>query len=172
MNTRKMYIAEAERILEINGAVAKHDVMLRLTALLTIPGYTCLRPPGAAGAILVPDSYGDYADLLLIGCVEPPTGPTCVEVDSCEMENGHCVRTIHAEVNAILLAAYEGISTKNSTLYSLLKPCYQCPKVAVAAGVKKIIYAAAAYDEVRTRILLEQAGIEVHHVDIGLGYGH
>lgn len=56
------------------------------------------------------------------------------------LNNGHCVRTVHAEVNAVLQAAYHGISTKDTTLYTRYFPCEHCVKALVNAGVKRIVY--------------------------------
>jgi dCMP deaminase len=88
------------------------------------------------------------------------------------MEDGHCVRTIHAEVRAILNAAKYGLATTRSTMYSILKPCFQCTKVIVAAGISKIVYAGAAYDEDRTMAVILNAPweIEVVKLDTNLDY--
>lgn len=47
---------------------------------------------------------------------------------------------IHAEMNAILFAARNGVSVQGSTLYSTLQPCWQCSKNIIQSGVKTIIY--------------------------------
>jgi len=56
------------------------------------------------------------------------------------MENGHCVRTIHAEVNAVAQCAKHGISCEGTTCYCNTLPCWNCFKTLVNAGVKKIFY--------------------------------
>jgi len=56
------------------------------------------------------------------------------------MEDGHCVRTVHAEVNAIVQAAKNGISIDGSTMYITCNPCWNCFKTITNAGIKKIIY--------------------------------
>lgn len=48
--------------------------------------------------------------------------------------------TIHAEMNALLWAAREGISVNNAIIYVNLQPCHNCIKACVAAGIKEIIY--------------------------------
>lgn len=131
------------------------------------PRYTCLRPPGAAGAAVLSES-GD----LIYGDVRPADGsPTCEELGECLMENGHCVRTIHAEVRAILNAGVLGVSCDGGTMYSILKPCFQCTKVIIASGITKIVYAGAAYDEERTANIIKNANISIIHVDVDLPYG-
>lgn len=56
------------------------------------------------------------------------------------MEHDHCVRTVHAEVNAIAQAAKNGAPTKDATLYCNTFPCWPCFKVIASAGVKAVIY--------------------------------
>jgi dCMP deaminase len=65
--------------------------------------------------------------------------PHCDEVGH-EMENGHCVRTVHAEMNALVQAAKNGIAIDNGTLYTTASPCWICFKMLVNAGIKKIVY--------------------------------
>ena len=56
------------------------------------------------------------------------------------MEEGHCVRTIHGEHNAILQAAVVGsVSTEGATMYTKYNPCIHCAKYVVAAGVKRVV---------------------------------
>jgi len=68
--------------------------------------------------------------------------PTAADTDDCpdrhhEWSNLH---EIHAEQNAIAVAAKNGISVKGATAYSTLKPCMHCTKLLIAAGISKIIY--------------------------------
>lgn len=56
------------------------------------------------------------------------------------IEDGHCVRTVHAEVNAIAQAAMHGISIKDTTIYITANPCWNCFKTITNAGINKIIY--------------------------------
>lgn len=65
--------------------------------------------------------------------------PHCVD-DGCWIEDGHCVRVIHAEVNAVLQAAKAGISLKDSACFATVMPCLPCLKALYAAGVKTVIY--------------------------------
>lgn len=59
-----------------------------------------------------------------------------------EMENGHCIRTVHAEMNALIQCAKEGISTKNTEIYVTHFPCINCTKALLQAGIQKITYKA------------------------------
>lgn len=56
------------------------------------------------------------------------------------MRDGHCIRTIHAEMNALLYCSKEGISVKNTTCYVTHFPCLNCTKALIQAGVSKIYY--------------------------------
>jgi dCMP deaminase len=69
-----------------------------------------------------------------------PGTPHCDEAGHLE-KDGHCVRTIHAEQNAVLQAARFGISLAGSTCYATYKPCLSCLKTLLGAGVERIIYA-------------------------------
>ena len=56
------------------------------------------------------------------------------------MENGHCVATIHAEANAILQAAKHGVMIKDSSIYVSASPCWNCFKMIVNAGIRRICF--------------------------------
>lgn len=69
---------------------------------------------------------------------------------------------IHAEINAILCAARNGISIEGSILYSSLQPCYNCLKMICNSGIKTIIYR-HTYDKFElnnvTRDMLNDCGV-------------
>jgi dCMP deaminase len=54
--------------------------------------------------------------------------------------DGHCVRTIHAETNAIIQEALHGVSTKGATCYVTHFPCINCTKTLINAGVVRVVY--------------------------------
>ena len=56
------------------------------------------------------------------------------------MENNHCVGTIHAEANAIIQAAKNGVSTDGGTIYTTASPCWACFKLVANCGIKRICY--------------------------------
>ena len=70
----------------------------------------------------------------------------CDEVGH-EMVDGHCVRTTHAEANAIVQAAKNGVKIKDSEIYVTASPCYDCFKLIVNAGILKIFYLEFYRDE-------------------------
>lgn len=57
-----------------------------------------------------------------------------------QMRDGHCISTIHAEMNALLYCAKEGISVKDCSAYVTHFPCLNCTKSLIQAGIKKIYY--------------------------------
>lgn len=89
-----------------------------------------------AGAVLVKDNR-----IISTGYNGSPPGlPHCDGEEGHLMEEGHCVRTIHAEHNALLqVAVMSSASTKDSTMYALYNPCIHCAKYIVACGVKRVV---------------------------------
>ena len=81
------------------------------------------------------------------------------------MENDHCVATIHAEVNAILQAARNGVMIDGSTLYVTASPCWNCFKAAANSGIARICYGEFYRDE-RSLSVAQQAQIELVHIPI------
>ena len=65
--------------------------------------------------------------------------PHCQDA-GCEMVDSHCVRTSHAEANAIVQAAKNGVSIDKSEIYVTASPCYDCFKLIANAGITKIYY--------------------------------
>lgn len=72
--------------------------------------------------------------------------PHCDEVGHL-MEEGHCVRTIHAEQNAIVQAATHGVRIEGADLYVTASPCWICFKLVANAGVKRMVYGEFYRDE-------------------------
>ena len=88
--------------------------------------------------------------------------PHCDEVGH-EMENGHCVRTVHAEANAIIHAARHGIRVEGAEIFITASPCYTCFKLIVNAGITKIYYGEFYRDERITKHA-EELDIELVHL--------
>jgi len=85
--------------------------------------------------------------------------PHCDDVGH-TMEGGHCVATIHAEANAIIQAARNGVNINNSELYTTASPCWTCFKLIANSGIKRIYYGEFYRDE-RSLKLAGGAGIEL-----------
>ena len=77
-----------------------------------------------------------------------------------EMKNGHCVRTIHAEANAVVQAARNGVRIDKAEIYVTASPCYDCFKMIANAGISSIYYGEFYRDTCITS-LAEQTGIEL-----------
>ncbi len=70
-----------------------------------------------------------------------------------DMVGGHCVRTIHAEMNALAQAARRGVAVGDSAIYTTASPCWACFRVLVNAGIREFVYAEPyRADEYRVRI--------------------
>ena len=88
----------------------------------------------------------------------------CIDV-GCKVVEGHCVRTIHAEINAILQCSRFGVGTEGATIYVTHFPCWNCTKSIIQAGIKEICYANDYRNNEYARELLEKSGIIVRKVD-------
>jgi dCMP deaminase len=85
--------------------------------------------------------------------------PHCDDVGH-EMEGGHCVGTIHAEANAIIQAARNGVNINGGEMYTTASPCWNCFKLIANAGIGKIYYGEFYRDERSLRVAGE-IGIEL-----------
>jgi dCMP deaminase len=112
---------------------------------------TCNRR--SVGAVLVRDKR-----ILTTGYNGSPPGlPHCTD-EGCLMVEGHCVRAIHAEQNAIVQAALHGIDLSGATCYVTSSPCVHCAKMLIAAGIKRIVYL-DKYTEQIGFAMAQQAGV-------------
>jgi dCMP deaminase len=132
-----------EYFIEITLAVAKRS--------------TCLR--AQVGAIVVKDKR-----ILTTGYNGAPRGlPHCLD-EGCEIVDGHCVRTLHAEQNAIIQAALHGVSLAGGTIYTTHQPCLTCAKMIINAGLARVVYAGQYPDELAMRYL-QAADVRVDHFE-------
>lgn len=83
-----------------------------------------------------------------------------------KMRDGHCIRTIHAEINALLYCAKEGISVKDSICYITHFPCLNCTKALIQAGISKIYYLEGYRIDKYAIELLQNNEIELIQMDI------
>ena len=88
--------------------------------------------------------------------------PHCSEVGHM-MEEGHCVATIHAESNAILQAAKNGVAIDDSTIYVTASPCWNCFKQVANSGIRRIVYG-EFYRDSRIFDVAKQLNIELQHL--------
>ncbi len=90
--------------------------------------------------------------------------PHCCDVGHM-MESGHCVATIHAEANAIIQAARNGVSIEGADIYVTASPCWSCFKQLANAGVGRIFFGEFYRDE-RIFEVAKQIGLELHHIPL------
>ena len=76
------------------------------------------------------------------------------------MEDGHCVRTIHAEANAVIQAARNGVRIEGAGIYVTASPCFACFKLIANAGIKRIAFG-EFYRDQRIFDFAQQLGIEL-----------
>jgi len=128
---------------------------------------TCNR--GRTGAILVKDKR-----IIATGYVGSPKGIRhCDEIGhqikTTIHEDGtksmHCLRTIHAEINAICQAAKFGISINDAVLYCKLEPCYICAKAIINSGITRVVAQKSYHASKDARIMFEEAGIAFEILD-------
>ena len=94
---------------------------------------TCLRLK--VGCVLVAEDN----KILSTGYNGSPKGmPHCLDEGCLKNEEGRCIRTVHAEINAIL--SVDSHLRRNSTLYCTHEPCEHCTKSIIQAGIIKVVY--------------------------------
>jgi dCMP deaminase len=128
---------------------------------------TCDR--GRAGALLVQDRR-----IVSTGYVGSPPGMEhCDEVghdlrrvlDEHGNESSHCVRTIHAEQNAICQAAKHGTKLDGATLYCRMEPCRACAMMILAVGIRRVVCERRYQAGAETRAMFVAAGVELEVVE-------
>lgn len=75
-------------------------------------------------------------------------------------ESQHCIRTTHAEQNAICQAARLGISLVGGTLYCRMTPCYTCAKIIINCGIKRVVCENDYHAGERSKEIFKEAGVE------------
>lgn len=88
--------------------------------------------------------------------------PHCDDVGHL-MEDGHCVRTIHAEANALIQAARNGIRIEGADIYVTASPCFNCFKLIANAGLRRIVFGEFYRDE-RIFALATELGLALAHL--------
>lgn len=122
---------------------------------------TCRRVPRGVGCVLVGANR-----LVSIGyCGSLPGQPHCTEA-GCTIDpvTGGCVRTVHAEMNAVLNARCD---LTGCTAYVTLSPCLVCTKLLLAAGITRVVYLEAYRVIEPCRALAGEVGVPFHGYDGG-----
>ncbi len=127
---------------------------------------TCDR--GRSGCVIARDHQ-----ILVTGYVGSPTGlPHCDEIGhqfkQMQHEDGsltkHCVRTVHAEQNAICQAAKMGIAINGATLYCKMTPCRTCAMLIINCGIQRVVAEKRYHDSADTIAMFKTAGVILEHV--------
>lgn len=124
---------------------------------------TCDR--GRSGSVIVKDKH-----ILTTGYVGSPPGIAhCDEIghemhtvvtDDGMHQSQHCIRTTHAEQNAIVQAAKVGVSLNGATLYCKMTPCYVCAKLVITAGIIRVVAEKDYHGGARAKEVFKDAGVE------------
>ena len=126
---------------------------------------TCDR--GRSGCVIVRDRQ-----ILVSGYVGSPKGlPHCDEIghqlkkmiheDGSETQ--HCVRTVHAEQNAICQAAKLGISLNKATLYCRMTPCRVCAMLIINCGIERVVCEKKYHDGKESEEMFKIAGVRLEY---------
>lgn len=89
----------------------------------------------------------------------------CID-EGCLLVDNHCVRTVHAEMNALIQCARFGVATEETEMYVTHFPCLQCTKHIIQAGVKKIYYAEDYRNDPLAEQLFKEANIDVEKIPL------
>ena len=128
---------------------------------------TCDR--GKSGCVIARDKQ-----LLVTGYVGSPIGlPHCDDVGhqfkQVVHEDGHvsnhCVRTVHAEQNAICQAARLGISLNGSTLYCRMTPCRTCAMLIINCGIVRVVCEKKYHAAAESEAMFLEAGVNLEYVE-------
>ncbi|MDF7668872.1 deaminase [Lactobacillus sp. ESL0703] len=134
-----------------------------MQALVIAQRSTCDR--ALVGNVLVKDNR-----IIGTGYNGSVTGaPHCDDVGH-QLVDGHCVRTIHSEMNSLIQCAKNGVSTDNTEIYVTHFPCYNCAKALVQAGVKKINYYFDYHDSPLVIALFKDCGVPYEQIKIDRKY--
>lgn len=124
---------------------------------------TCNR--GRSGCVIVKDRQ-----VLVTGYVGSPMGlPHCDDVGHLFKQmlhedgstTNHCVRTVHAEQNAICQAARRGIALDSATLYCTMTPCRTCAMLIINCGIKRVVCEKKYHAGKESEEMFAQAGVEL-----------
>ncbi|MBI1932741.1 MAG: dCMP deaminase [Ignavibacteriales bacterium] len=91
-------------------------------------------------------------------------GDAHCEDDGCMIVDNHCVRTIHAEMNAIIQCSIHGVSTQGATAYITNMPCTNCSKALIAAGIKEIVIF-SDYHDTKAEEFFKIANVEISRLE-------
>lgn len=135
--------------------ISRNKMLMMMTGIAAMRS-TCIRKK--VGCVIAQDGRP-----VAIGYAGAPAGmPHCLDVGCLAGPEGlaksGCIRTVHAEMNAIAFAARKGIVLENATLFCTMSPCYACAKLIINAGITFVFYREKYRDDSGIE-LLASAGI-------------
>lgn len=89
------------------------------------------------------------------------TGETCRHACGCDMVDGHCARTLHAEAAVVALFSRGEHSLRGGVVYTTHYPCWPCFKLLIAAGVRRVVWVEAYRQDPRV-----ESAARAHHVQL------
>lgn len=110
------------------------------------------------GAVIVKDKH-----IISTGYNGAPTGMAHCDDIGHMMENDHCVRTVHAEANAIIQSSPQ--DRVDATLYTTASPCWPCFQLIANSRIRMIIFGELYRDE-RITQFAKEAGIHLFKLDM------
>ena len=142
---------------ENNKRPAWDNYFLKL-AMLVSERATC--PRMHVGCVLVKDKR-----ILSTGYNGSIPGDGHCEDDGCMIVDNHCVRTIHAEMNAIIQCSIHGVNAQGATAYVTNMPCTNCAKALIAAGIKEVVIF-SDYHNTLAEDFFAKAKVEIKRLNI------
>ena len=79
----------------------------------------------------------------------------------CEIDGVTVPEAVHAEENAILFCAKNGLSTSGATLYTTISPCFVCAKMILVSGIRRVVYE-EEYRDLAPLTFLDNAGVQIN----------
>lgn len=155
MNEKEIYIRPTwdEYFMEVTRTIAKRA--------------TCDR--GRSGCVIARDRQ-----LLVTGYVGSPVGlPHCDEVGHLMKKvihdddsiSQHCMRTVHAEQNAICQAAKLGVAINGATLYCKMTPCRTCAMLIINSGIQRVVCEKKYHRGSESEQMFKDAGIRLEYFE-------
>ena len=137
------------------------EYFMNVAAMVGMRG-TCDR--GRSGCVIAREKR-----IVAAGYVGSPIGAAHCDEAGHEMhtvthENGqssrHCIRTTHAEQNAIAHAARVGVALEGATVYCHMTPCYTCAKILINAGIKRVVAKMDYHAGQRSKVIFKETAVE------------
>jgi len=138
--------------IEKNHRPSWDEYFLKL-AMLASERATC--PRMHVGCVLVKDKF-----VLATGYNGSLPGQPHCEEAGCLIVDDHCVRTNHAEINALVQATTHGVNVKGTLAYITNMSCTNCAKALIAAGIKRVVVFSDYHNTMATQFY-NDSGVEI-----------